>query len=318
MSNSDQATRRSGARDKTAGSSHGRYVAGGARGRGIAYALDQFMTWFGLSVEDTGRITQLDPSAVWSIANRGEFTLEHVTKLLWYIQKRQVVPPDEYQGWRKTLYVEAFLSSMSQIGPKKRWSIWDRQVMRGLHCAVLRAYDAFAESPVGIQGSFDFFAKSWEEEWRWVRVPQGYRVTRVDQNRYELLSTLPLALEIGRIRDLGPGLRVESKGWGTGAYRIYRVSTEPLGDPTEFEPALVHIPAGEFQMGTAGGSTPGSERSEKVYLDEYWIGRYPVTVAQFAYFVEHYGYFTQEEEQHGCDGKTWRIMAVYFCKKGAA
>ncbi len=74
------------------------------------------------------------------------------------------------------------------------------------------------------------------------KVPKRYRLTRVEQDRYDLESALPLALELGKITDLGLGLRVESKGWFTGAYRVYRISTEPLGNPKEFEPELIHIP----------------------------------------------------------------------------
>jgi formylglycine-generating enzyme required for sulfatase activity len=48
------------------------------------------------------------------------------------------------------------------------------------------------------------------------------------------------------------------------------------------------------------------EPLHKVYLDEYWIGRYPVTVAEFAVFIDHCGYTTSEEEQHGSDWISWR------------
>jgi formylglycine-generating enzyme required for sulfatase activity len=51
---------------------------------------------------------------------------------------------------------------------------------------------------------------------------------------------------------------------------------------------LIKIPAGEFLMGS-------DERSEEqpphqVYLDEYFIGRYPVTNAEFSKFVQAGGY----------------------------
>jgi serine/threonine-protein kinase len=49
------------------------------------------------------------------------------------------------------------------------------------------------------------------------------------------------------------------------------------------EMVFVRIPAGEFLMGEGG-----SQR--KVYLDEYWMGKYPVTNAQYAAFVEATGY----------------------------
>jgi sulfatase modifying factor 1 len=148
-----------------------------------------------------------------------------------------------------------------------------------------------------------------QEDHEWIKVPKRYRVTRVDVNRYDLQSTLPLALELRKLADLGPGLRIESKGWGTGAYRVFRVSTEPLGDPLNYEPELVHIPAGGFNMGEQdafGRLCPGSPPLRWVYLDEYWIGRYPVTVHQFALFVEHYGYTTTVEEHSPRAKNTWR------------
>lgn len=46
---------------------------------------------------------------------------------------------------------------------------------------------------------------------QWIKVPKRYRVTRIENNRYDLESTLPLALEFGKLPALGPGLRVESK-----------------------------------------------------------------------------------------------------------
>jgi formylglycine-generating enzyme required for sulfatase activity len=54
-----------------------------------------------------------------------------------------------------------------------------------------------------------------------------------------------------------------------------------LGDPRS--PELVHIPSGNFTMGD------GPERHE-VWLDDYQIGRYPVTNAEYRPFVEAGGY----------------------------
>lgn len=74
-----------------------------------------------------------------------------------------------------------------------------------------------------------------------------------------------------------------------------------------WEPELVRIPAGAFWMGSPETYQLGSgnEKSfHKVYLEEYWIGRYRVTVAQFAVFVKRSGYRTQAEEQKF--DYTWR------------
>jgi formylglycine-generating enzyme required for sulfatase activity len=66
-----------------------------------------------------------------------------------------------------------------------------------------------------------------------------------------------------------------------------------------FEPELIHIPAGEFWMDkhkTVKNGAVDKHPPQKVYLNDYWIGRYPVTVGQFAAFVDHSGYCTSQEQ----------------------
>ncbi len=58
------------------------------------------------------------------------------------------------------------------------------------------------------------------------------------------------------------------------------------------EPEMVHIPAGEFLRGSKERDRVAlaSEKPQRrIYLAEYWIGRYPVTNAQYAVFVEATG-----------------------------
>lgn len=61
----------------------------------------------------------------------------------------------------------------------------------------------------------------------------------------------------------------------------------------------VAIPAGPFLMGSNPADDSNAERNEqpqhRVHLDAYRISRTPVTVAQFAAFVEATGYVTQKE-----------------------
>ena len=58
--------------------------------------------------------------------------------------------------------------------------------------------------------------------------------------------------------------------------------------------SMVRIPAGEFQMGTSGNSA--RKKQHTVNLDEYLIGKYDVTNAQFAVFVKATGYKTTAEK----------------------
>jgi formylglycine-generating enzyme required for sulfatase activity len=75
----------------------------------------------------------------------------------------------------------------------------------------------------------------------------------------------------------------------------------------ECEPEMVGVAAGEFWMGSEHGGKGILEREKpyhKVYLDEYWIGKTPVTVAEFARFVEQCGYHTTAENKKS--ERTWR------------
>jgi len=60
---------------------------------------------------------------------------------------------------------------------------------------------------------------------------------------------------------------------------------------------MIHIPAGPFVMGYTGESD--AEPQREVTLDDYWIAKYPVTVAQFRRFVEATGYQTDAERGTG-------------------
>ncbi len=64
---------------------------------------------------------------------------------------------------------------------------------------------------------------------------------------------------------------------------------------------LVRVPAGEFLMGSDKAADPQADDSElpqqRLSLPEFWIGRYEVTVAQFAAFVQATGYETTAEKE---------------------
>jgi cyclase len=61
---------------------------------------------------------------------------------------------------------------------------------------------------------------------------------------------------------------------------------------------FVYVPAGDFTMGADDGlENEGPEHS--VYVDGYWIGKYPVTVGQFRDFVADTTYLTDAERGWG-------------------
>ena len=62
---------------------------------------------------------------------------------------------------------------------------------------------------------------------------------------------------------------------------------------------FVEIPEGAFTMGSMHGELKELPVHD-VFLDSYWIAKYPVTVAQFESFVEVTRYVTDNEKGEGC------------------
>lgn len=73
------------------------------------------------------------------------------------------------------------------------------------------------------------------------------------------------------------------------------------------EMEFARVPAGAFMMGSNDGDDVEKPR-HIVTLPEYWIGRAPVTVAQFATFSAATGYKTvaeRDRKSYTLDGSTW-------------
>jgi len=65
---------------------------------------------------------------------------------------------------------------------------------------------------------------------------------------------------------------------------------------------FVYVPEGKFIMGSNDGLA--NERPvREIYLDGYWMGKYPVTVGQFRRFVKDSDYITDAE--HGMGSWQW-------------
>jgi formylglycine-generating enzyme required for sulfatase activity len=125
--------------------------------------------------------------------------------------------------------------------------------------------------------------------------------------------------------------------------RTVREGTRAAALPREvYDPELVHVPPGRFRMGTsdeeiewllqntdwAAGfkGSLGFEREQPahdVHLPEYWIGRHPVTNAEYAAFVqttqrdapEHWegGEYPAELSDHPVVNMSWHD-AVAYCE----
>ncbi|MEJ1934970.1 SUMF1/EgtB/PvdO family nonheme iron enzyme, partial [Nostoc sp. NIES-2111] len=67
---------------------------------------------------------------------------------------------------------------------------------------------------------------------------------------------------------------------------------------------MVHIPAGEFEVGNNSMDALDNERpAHRIYLDSYWIDRYPVTCGEYQVFIEAGGY--QNPEWWSVKGWQW-------------
>ncbi|HEY9904012.1 MAG TPA: ergothioneine biosynthesis protein EgtB [Candidatus Sericytochromatia bacterium] len=83
-----------------------------------------------------------------------------------------------------------------------------------------------------------------------------------------------------------------------------RGRAENPASPLEPGVQMMEIPAGEFEMGNDSIDALDNERSlHRVYLDTYWIDRYPVTCQQYRTFMEAGGY--QNSEWWSTAGWTW-------------
>lgn len=90
---------------------------------------------------------------------------------------------------------------------------------------------------------------------------------------------------------------------------------------------MVKIPAGEFSMGKDTHPQDNARPSHIVYLDDYWLDRYPVTCGQYRKFIEAGGYQTRHwwsqagwqwlqnnpvaKPLYWSEGKEWEDHPVY-------
>jgi formylglycine-generating enzyme required for sulfatase activity len=97
-----------------------------------------------------------------------------------------------------------------------------------------------------------------------------------------------------------------------------------------FEPEMIFVPAGEFLMGSSDDDPQASDDEKPrhpVNLNAFWIGRYPVTNAQYKAFVEATGYpppenwlkgtlrkqvvFPEKEQDHPVVYVSWQDAMAY-------
>ncbi|GAX41064.1 hypothetical protein NIES4075_20320 [Tolypothrix sp. NIES-4075] len=118
------------------------------------------------------------------------------------------------------------------------------------------------------------------------------------QHESQHCETIAFLLELAkRNGQVGQGDSLETKGQGGQKEQFFSPHfTQPHFVGTHVPPippssSLVKIPAGEFEMGSNSIDALDNERpAHKVYLDTYYIDRYPVTCGQYRVFMEAGGY----------------------------
>ncbi|OKH44726.1 hypothetical protein NIES2101_27640 [Calothrix sp. HK-06] len=90
-------------------------------------------------------------------------------------------------------------------------------------------------------------------------------------------------------------LQHESQHCETACIVLSLISTPlhlpPSPLPVNPSPDMIKIPAGEFEMGSNSPNALDNERAaHKVYLDTYFIDRYPITSGKYREFLEFGGY----------------------------
>jgi formylglycine-generating enzyme required for sulfatase activity len=98
---------------------------------------------------------------------------------------------------------------------------------------------------------------------------------------------------------------------------ISKQPVPPTSARQPFEPELVHIPAGEFLMGSDPekdkNASPDEEPQHRLHLPDYYIAKTPVTNAQYAVFAKATDRRTPPagKEHHPVVNVSWRDAMAY-------
>ncbi len=119
-----------------------------------------------------------------------------------------------------------------------------------------------------------------ERLWRWLI-----------QHESQHSETITFVLQLQRLQDWQFGRLEATLGQGLQAKKLDRFD-------------MVEIPAGEFKQGNNDIDALDNEQPiHRLYLDTYWIDRYPVTCRQYQAFIEAGGY--QNSEWWSNSGWKW-------------
>nr|WP_315594421.1 formylglycine-generating enzyme family protein [uncultured Cupriavidus sp.] len=117
------------------------------------------------------------------------------------------------------------------------------------------------------------------------------------RRRYALLATFALVMAVA-----GAGATY----WYTAHVKRSAATTIQPGDGVNGPRGMVHVPGGDFLMGSDHKLSQANERpAHKVHVNGFWMDQHHVTNAEFRKFVEATGYLTTAERV-----PDWETMKV--------
>jgi formylglycine-generating enzyme required for sulfatase activity len=265
--------------------------------------LQNLMEQFELSVNQVAVSAGMDESALHKLLDgqHREFKAEQVDALLNDLEMlNKLRDPYEQSIWRRALRIAAFqhFDFYKSVEPRLRTIQNPDEREKVLTEYLRQQYPALAETYDNTGGQFpafvplvDILSRNLLQRWGWIRIPAGYRLQRVEGDRYYLVSTDLFPKEL---TGLGPDVEVKDTGFGT--YTVRRLPTPRIKRSEETHSKVtrfgdwIKIPAGKFLMGSKPENKLANDNEKPQHTVEipydYLIARTPVTNAQFREFVE--------------------------------
>ncbi len=270
-------------------------------GQELTALLERLQQQFKLSVNQIAIAADMDESALHKIlkGENREFKAEQVDALLDDLEQNHgIFNSYERAIWQRALRIAAFLhfELYKAVEPRLRKIEDPVKRIEALKAYLREQYPALTETYDESGGTFPIFiplvditARELDKRWGWIRIPSGYRLSGVKGNEYHLRS---IDLFPKKLTGLRPELEVEDTGFGTYTIRqrleqTTQVATHKSDRREENIKQLgglefVFVPAGSFIMGSKQDYEKPQHNVDIPY--DYWIGRFPVTNAQYAEF----------------------------------
>lgn len=206
-------------------------LEGELNGLDLIPLLERLQQRFSLSVNQVAVAAELDESALHKILNgeKRRFKPEHVDALLDDLETcGQLTDPAEKWVWHRALRVAAHINAVTYKeiepillkidDPAKKAEALDTY-LRNQYPALAQTHDDTGGLLPSVLPLVDVLSRRLHDQWGWIRVPDGYEVTRVTDDSYGLIGK---GVFPKKISDLGPELEVHDTGFGTYTIRRFR------------------------------------------------------------------------------------------------